>query len=498
VTVALLQDIYEFAQHFVGSPHQLERSTSFPMGFSSVTDFTETHDDEAIGCIKIHQVMTWKSSVLMKIGCVFCKADTREIRESITEIFVSLVDAQSPLCVSADFMGSGMKQLVVSAKGQVGNHGQKIWNGGYRLTLDSIKASLADVSNVERQVVCPECLAHSHPNVASTWSWQDVRKMEEPTTRCMRGHVVDQYLLCGRTGPATPHPSVHSSPTPRVTKSVSSLLQSIVLVGLWDYQTNQIRSVGSGFIVDRKLGLVVTAGHILFDMKEGLGFGAPYFGLKNAKAVIGIIPDDSHTAVFRYFAEIVAHDINNIDACVLRITSRMENDVEGEGEGCANQAEIPLLDEPDALKDEKLQHLKLTRRFELEEAVRILGFNQGGEGVLEEGKHVNRCADFAKGYVCKKFRANNFDDSASDASASSSSTCFNPREEIVVMVPTISGHSGGPCVNDEGRVIGVLSRADPVDRQRCYLVPASEIKHLVSMAKDKNFDSASTGKSKSI
>jgi CBS domain-containing protein len=267
---------------------------------------------------------------------------------------------------------------------------------------------------------------------------------------------------------------------PGFSTPVASLLGSVVLVGLWDEEKQQIRNVGSGFIVDKKYGLIVTAGHILLEMAEGSAFGEPKCGLKHAKAVIGVIVDDSNTAKFRYFAEIVAHDIANIDACVLRITTRMEDDVEGEGEDCVNQSQTSLVNNVEAIAAEKLLQLKMTRSFELEESVRILGFNQGGEGLLEEGKHVNRAVDFAKGYICKKFKAP-WDDESSESSAS---TSFCPREEIVVMCPTISGHSGGPCVNDEGSVVGILSRADPVDKQRCYLVPSSELKVLVRVAKE--------------
>jgi hypothetical protein len=51
------------------------------------------------------------------------------------------------------------------------------------------------------------------------------------------------------------------------------------------------------------------------------------------------------------------------------------------------------------------------------------------------------------------------------------------------MCNTISGHSGGPCINNEGKVLGILSRCDPVEEQRCYLVPATEIKELYLKAK---------------
>ena len=479
VSVSLIQDLYEFSQSVAPTnPKRLNHTNTFPLGHNSMSDFLQIHD--SVGRIKIHHIMCWKSSVLVKIGCVFAEPDSEEIRESFAEIFVSLVDPRSVHCISSNSVGSGMTRLVICGKGQAGHNGRKLWKGGYAVALDSIKASLAHLSNVDRQVVCPECLAHSHPTVASTWGWDDVRtvaQIGDSCIRCMRGHLVDTDLLCGTCKTSQTSPLRASDPS-RVSRSVSSLLESVVVVGLWDERSQRIRNVGSGFIVDKKLGLVVTAGHILFDMSEGTKFGTPYFGLNRAKAVIGVISGETHTAKFRYFAEIVAHDITNTDACVLRITTKMEQDVDGDD--CSNHSEISLINNPEAIKTEKLQPLKMTRNFELEESVRIIGYNQGGENLFEQGKHVNRCVDFAKGYICKNFKAP-LDDSSSESSAS---TCWNPRQEIVVMMPTISGHSGGPCVNDDGKVVGILSRADPVDRQRCYLVPSSELKFLVSRAKE--------------
>ena len=496
VTVALLRDLYEFSRTVSGSAtldphppvaasagaahHIPSRSQSFPLARNSLTDFIDSHDGEAIGHIKIHQIMCWKSSLLVKIGCVF--PDGNVLRESFVEIFVAIVGQSSPHCVAADAMGPTMHRLVVNGKGQVGHHGRKLWKGGYALVLDSIKASVAHCPNVDRQVVCPECLAHAHPNSASTWSWDSVRAAAESGSsmvRCIHGHRVDANLICGTCKPAMPkvdhsHVGGHGS-LPK--QPVRDLLPSVVVVGLWDCKTNVIRNVGSGFVADKKAGLVVTAGHILFNMEHGRHFGEPYFGLKHGKAVIGVIPEDGKgdTAVFRYFAELVADDIHNVDACVLKITTRMDKDVDSDTQ-IAGQPEHVV-----NAQREKLHPLKMTRRYELEESVRILGFNQGGEGMLEQGKHVNRSADFAKGYICKQFKM--ADDNSSSSDSSSSGSGFSPREEIVIMCPTISGHSGGPCVNDEGKVVGILSRADPVDRQRCYLVPSSELKTLVSKAR---------------
>ena len=487
VTTHLLQDLYEFSHTFQGQlARPLMHSKTVPMGFTALTEFIAVHDQEAIGRIKIHQVMCWKSSVLVKIGAVFADSDHQhELRESFSEIYVALVDDQSNHCVDTKSMHSGMKRLIVCGKGQVGRHGRKLWKGGYGLVLDSIKASMADSTGVDRQVVCPECLAQSHPSSASTWSWQSVQRAAQTgdaRVRCSRGHLCDTNLLCGAgmcplsttTKPAPPPLS------PRIRKAVNSLLHSVVLVGLWDSREGKILSVGSGFVADEKLGLIVTAGHILFEMAKGHKFGTPYFGLKQAKAVIGVIPDGGHTAVFRYFADIVAHDIHNVDACVLRITSRIAKDIGGEGEGCADQPATPV-----SIPFGEVPALKMTRKFELEESVRILGFNQGGEGVFEKGKHINRSADFAKGYICKKFKAAIQSDDDNSESSSGSTKTFSPREEIVVMCPTISGHSGGPCVNDEGVVVGILSRADPFG-QRCYLVPVSELRTLVRIGKHAN------------
>jgi hypothetical protein len=489
VTVSVLKGLYEFSRSFNGGrrPDPPHRSQTVPESRSSLHDFLEEHDDETIGRVKINHIMCWKSSLLVKISCVIADQESGELRESFVEVFVSVVDQSSSHCVASDAMRASMQRVVVSGKGLDGHHARKLWKGGYQVVLDTVRQSLDSYTNVASQGVCPECLAHSSPHSASTWSWDSVLAAAESgssVVRCIRGHRVNSNLICGTcTLTEKLIPSLESAPSLRTVKAVSEVLPTVVLVGLWDTHSKNIRNVGSGFFVDKKLGLIVTAGHILFNMKEGREFGSPYYGLQDAKVVIGVIPDgnDGHDAVFRYFADIVAEDIHNVDACVLRITTRLVEDVNDVG-SCADQAEIVIDDMP----KEQLKSLKITGKVEIEESVRILGFNQGGEGVFEQGKHVNRSADFARGYVVKKFRPSfddDDDDSSSHSSDSSSQFTFSPREEIVIMCPTISGHSGGPCVNDDGKVVGILSRADPVDRQRCYLVPSTELRTLVNQAK---------------
>jgi Trypsin-like peptidase domain len=225
----------------------------------------------------------------------------------------------------------------------------------------------------------------------------------------------------------------------------------------------------------------VTAGHVLFNMQEGSRYGQQYFGLRDARVVIGVIPEgDGNKAVFRYFGEIVTSNVdNNVDACVVRIATKLENDVDDEGQGCSSQPEIVL--DTTRMKDENLTRLKMETDGVLEETVRVVGFNQGGGGLLEPGRHVLRYADFAKGYICGKFDLAMSDDSSVSSDAGSRS--FLPNQEIICMLNTLPGHSGGPCVNDEGLVVGILSRADPAQKERCYLVPANQLKDLLKRAK---------------
>jgi hypothetical protein len=311
--------------------------------------------------------------------------------------------------------------------------------------------------------------------------------------RCSHGHKVDTRLVVG------PYASVQSNITnvpggsnPIPTVAINDLLRAVVLVGLWDGRTQKVVRVGSGFIADKKRGLIVTAAHTLMNIwgDKATPFGENYYGLRQGKVVIGVIPhkkgeEVGTEAVFRYFAKIVAKDPSidkgfcELDACILQITTRMENDVGGTGDGCGEEPERLLLNNPHALEQEKLHRLKITDKCELDEQVRIVGFNQGGEGLMGPGVSLNRYVDFARGYVCKKFAGGEGTGDSSNNNQQQIRHRFKPREEIVVICPTIGGHSGGPCVNQQGEVVGILSRADPAEKTRCMLAPATEWKKLL-------------------
>jgi hypothetical protein len=465
------------------------------------------------GQITVKEVLCWRTAFFVKLG-MKSKSDKGESKESIVEVFTGLVDRDSHLCVGSDYLGVGMRRLIISGKGQVGDGGRKIWKGGYLLVCKAVQRVMDAYGGLEyeKQGFCPECLATKAVSEASLWDFTLIRaavKSGEGTIRCRHGHRVDTRLVAGPVDALQPQKSNESPSTTKFLSDsdpvapINDLLRGVVVVGLWDCKSRKVVRVGSGFIADKKRGLIVTASHTLMNIwgDKTTPFGENYYGLRQGKVVIGVIPRAAKEggatggategssegagtmAVFRYFAKIVAKDPSiehgecHLDACVLRITTRMESDIGGSGEGCGDEPEKLLLNNPHALKLEKLQQLKITEKCELDEQVRIVGYNQGGEGLLGPGENLNRYVDFARGYVCKKFAGGESGDGYLRHR-------FKPREEIVVICPTIGGHSGGPCVNQQGEVIGILSRADPAESQRCYLVPTYEWKALLRQAKN--------------
>lgn len=339
------------------------------------------------------------------------------------------------------------------------------------------------------ETVCPVCLANRAISSVGVWGITTMLSLAETdsTIRCRYGHSSDIRLLTALQGPFkdivirenTTAPSYLQDNYESDTISLTEALKSCVLVSYWDEEVQRIVRVGSGFIVDKKRGFIITAGHTLLDgnWREPRG----------GKILIGIIPSDSeNVCCFRYCARIVSKDpaINDegyctLDACVLQITTRFENDVLSSGKDIGEQPEVLLQNNPELMKMEDLPCLPITDKVELDETIRLLGFNQGGEGLIEPGSEViNRSADFARGYVVMRFVRTEMSESDKVISQK-----FQPRSEIVCIIPTIGGHSGGPCINQQGEVIGILSRVDPADKQRCYLVPTSEYRPLIKAAR---------------
>jgi len=445
------------------------------------------------GIISVKEVLCWRSAFLLKLKLTWTPIHGEE-KSSINEIFTALVDKDSNYCVGSSKMSVGSRRLVTSCKGPVADGGKLIWTGGYLVVLSSIMKVLEEYGGVvfEKHGFCPICMVKRSVSEASFW---DVAKVErainegETDIRCHHAHNVDLRLVCPRAylnhdNSQDDSLKMRGDIQSHSVSQNNDYLRGVVLIGLWDGK--YVTKAGSGFIVDSKLGLIVTASHTLINIhRKNDTFGKNYLGMPHGRVVVGILLQEGtgeyNKCVFRYFAKIVEKDpalkdgVSHVDACVLAITTRMENDVGGGGEGCVDQHEKVLENNPNALKNQKLHSLKVAyNKPQNEEDVTIAGYSQGGESLLEPGAVLNRNISVQKGYVNGIWTLEGNKDMLPPG--------FQPREEIIVECDTIMGHSGGPCVNRQKEVFGILCRADLIGR-RCYVVPISEIEPLIKRAK---------------
>lgn len=437
--------------------------------------------------IKIQQILYWKDAMYVKVTEEF--EDGNKKYAHGTEIFMKLTKNDSPHHFSSNGSLCGSRKLIVSAKGYEGGCGEKIWKLGFSSVLDSIElfANIHAQGSLKREIVCPDCLLKTKPKLFTVWDSDDINYSDDAIL-CFNGHEANPKLLLGpfedvddctsiATGVSSVYTSYsnYSSYTNASYRKVDDMLSAVVIVALWNKSTNRIIRIGSGFIADHKRGLIITASHVLFNYDADQNYGKidqKYFGLLDATALIGINQKGSDSAVFTHCADIIASDVYNVDGCVLQIKTKFERPVELDRNHLSRRAEIPISSQSE-IRKERLQRLVMTTESQRQQEVRVLGFRQTGEGILVGGGHINRTACVNVGYVCKPPESNSHQ----------SSDEFVPRNEIVVSCPTGGGNSGGPFVNELGEVIGILSRADPIESQRCYLTAAAELKILLKEAR---------------
>ena len=449
-------------------------------------------DEQGIseGQLVVKNILCWHTLLYFRLG-LNTRTSDGGFQTSVVDIYAHMVDSTADLCVGATFLGGAQQSLILSAKGEEGNDAEVIWKGGYDFITEAAKQAVDDfdnVNNFERHFFCPSCLAQQQQqNLRDTRAWgewvlQRALLEGEAELSCDNRHTEKIQLLIGRnTLPENTGQLIPSAVPPDV--RADALMPGVVMVGLFDEKrsSEKIRKVGSGFVVDSERGLIVTAAHTLMKLWGQEDFGRDNDGIEGAKAIIGVIPSGMNSdgscpsAVFRYFAKILTKDTNlengecHVDACVLQITSRFENDVDGNGDLCADEISVCLSRDPSLLKEQNLTQLDVTEESHLGEAVRILGFDQ------PDNTRVNRSFGVSAGTVQKQFETK--------APVGGERFRYMPRKKTVLSCNTIGGHSGGPCVNQSGQVIGILSCADFTERSRSYLVPTSEWLHLIPKKK---------------
>jgi len=203
-------------------------------------------------------------------------------------------------------------------------------------------------------------------------------------------------------------------------------------------------------------------------------------GSKYSFVLVGVIPEGKgssdnsmkYCAFFRYIAEVVHENIRCVDACVLRIKSKLDRDIYDQSYDFSKIQVCPYM-EKEPFKNDPLPCLNIAdKSCEMEEEVRVIGFHQGGSGIHQPGRTLCQVLDFCEGRFISAFEP------TPDIIQPNNS--FLPHKELVVKCSTIVG----PCVNNIGEVVGVLSHTDHKDPRRSHLVPSSEFKNLVEAAKN--------------
>ena len=257
-----------------------------------------------------------------------------------------------------------------------------------------------------------------------------------------------------------------------------------VLVALWDKSREYLRNVGSGFIADEKCGLIVTAAHLLFDVElDEAEESGIYYGLDNAAAVVGLYNDNngSESSMSLYIAEILTgHDLQNVDVCVLRTmkkfkkpipipisrTLRVQSDI---------MVELNYAYNMNHELNEGFSKLEFSREdVALEMSVAALGFSFVGGGIYSTDEEF--------------LNPNPFSSDGKITKPTTSATCrpsgvgrrHCPLSEIAVDCPLFQGCAGGPCVNSDNEVVGIMSRAI---RGRVYLAPSKLIMPILESGK---------------
>mmetsp|Transcript_24723 Transcript_24723/g.38227 ORF Transcript_24723/g.38227 Transcript_24723/m.38227 type:complete len:1602 (-) Transcript_24723:180-4985(-) len=428
------------------------------------------------GKLRVRQILGWSDAFSLWIDYEDANGATNKI-----EISVRLVDRDSAHCLSSDVMTPGMKKLIVSGKGHVSeSDGTIIWKGGYELVTSVVREVVSRLDDVKEEIVCPICLANNPVHEAKSW---DARQLLQASytgscITCEEAHRVDTRLITGKIATDSGKDCLEISDFD-VSLPVTSLYESVVLVALWDGE--KIFQAGSGFIVNGKKGIIVSAAHTVMNLVDEAHFGDKYYGkkFKYPKILIGVLREKQNDsdmqktfeAVYRYSASIVAENVSHVDACVLRIVSKFDDDLAGDAEFLNDQTETALL--PSKVKKEGLKGLQITERCEIEEHVRIIGYRQEERIGVKLRERFNRSIDFSKGYVREIWRN-------PSPRVDNRNRC-EIRKEILASCLSIGGYSGGPMVNQKGEVIGIVRAGDRVGRQ-CYVVPVSEFKDLVQQA----------------
>lgn len=156
----------------------------------------ESYRDENM-CV--NQLICTKASIYAMIEGEI-RTDEGDRRRVQTEVFVSLVHSDSPICAGSDHLKCQERKLIVCGKGLEGLFGDRIWNMGFNDVLEAVEGTIKSHSHKAalRRIVCPQCLLDFPPAEAHVWMRDEITlNVCGDEMVCSLGHRVHPALLVG-------------------------------------------------------------------------------------------------------------------------------------------------------------------------------------------------------------------------------------------------------------------------------------------------------------
>lgn len=406
--------------------------------------------------VEIKHVKLGDSSLFLRVSVDTRYHDRNVVVTSDLEVRVKIT-VMDEKCTNAGHFKPSKYSIDVQALGPAGHHGAVIWKGVLEVIHCAVSSAMA--GRPWDSTVCPDCMLRDEIEHAlvGIWFYGEVMRRTHSSQPglvcpCCESHSGSELTL-----QAGGYRLLRRQMTNDIQQVLQATLPGIVLVGV--VFNSRIVSYGSGFVGDAQVGLVLSAGHTIFD-KRGIRHD---FGC--GQVVIGTVVD-GNKAVWRYLADVASPFLReDFDACVLRITARFAQDVDTSNPHGLLTLPDPQWLDAEAIGKEHLTALPTTATARLGEDLWLAGFGQGGDGLYRPGHRINQFADCTKGYL---FRLHYH---------------TAGHTEVIVRCPTIVGHSGSPFVSARGEVVGLLTSADQNDPEIAYSVGGSVIQALIIEAR---------------
>jgi len=416
-------------------------------------------------CLELIQIICYSSQTLLVLRT---RRELDGADVGSVKVYVTMLDAEIDCHqIGGDFLKAGNKRLVVAARGFKSDGGESIWRGGFELVLEAVGRVLKEYSGLEYQseIFCYKCIEGEQSTqlfMVQGWLKEDVqRSLKEGKEKIMCNcgkHNVDMCYLLPEAAKVLDEKRRREKVVMKykeeeeMKRSVfgnADLFPGVVYILVLS-KGGRVQSIGSGFVVGKKGGLIMTAAHVMYDMRSG-----KLVGSNDSNIYIGLIEGRERRAVFRYGANIVESNLS-CDCCMLKISSKLRRGVK-EVEWL-KEASSMMLEQGELDRD--LIELEISDRgregIDLGTEVILLGFPRRQDDGM--------CLSMMKGMV----------DSIG--------------KQICFQVPNYGGNSGGPIVGNDGKVIGVLSKGEMFSGTTAYGYGAWDFLGMVKRVKGGGMD----------